>query len=87
MITHHVTLRMLGHMRVNLGCIDEVDNSNLEMLIFDGKNLLESPILLLGANSEIRKAKEAKYSGHYGGSAHGSSTWLLREPKRKKPKH
>ena len=38
--THNETLRMPGHMRVNLGCIEEVDTTNMEVLIFDGKTLL-----------------------------------------------
>ncbi len=38
--THNETVRMPGHMRVNLGCIEEVDTSKLEILLFDGKKLL-----------------------------------------------
>jgi len=38
--THNETLRAPGHMRVNLGCIEEVDTSDLEIMTFDGKNLL-----------------------------------------------
>jgi len=38
--THNETLRLPGHMRVNLDCIEEVDTSKLEILIFDGKALL-----------------------------------------------
>jgi hypothetical protein len=38
--THNETLRMPGHMRVNLGCIEKVDTANMEVLIFDGKTLL-----------------------------------------------
>ena len=34
------TLRMPGHFRVNLGCIDEIDTDNIEIKVFDGKNLL-----------------------------------------------
>ena len=33
------TLRMPGHFRVNLGCIDEIDTDNIEIKVFDGKNL------------------------------------------------
>ena len=38
--THNETMRMPGHCRVNLGCIEDLDTSNLEVKIFDGKNLL-----------------------------------------------
>jgi hypothetical protein len=38
--THNETLRSPGQMRVNLACIEEVDLSGLEILIFDGKKLL-----------------------------------------------
>jgi len=34
------TLRMPGHFRVNLGCIDEIDTDSLEVKVFDGKNIL-----------------------------------------------
>ena len=34
------TLRMPGHFRVNLGCIDDIDTDNMEVVVFDGKNLL-----------------------------------------------
>ena len=38
--THNEMLRMPGHMRVNLGCIDDLDTSAFEVKLFDGKNLL-----------------------------------------------
>jgi len=38
--THNEMLRMPGHFRVNLGCIEELDSSDFEIRIFDGKNLL-----------------------------------------------
>lgn len=38
--THNETIRAPGHMRVNLGCIDDLDTSTLELVVFDGKNLL-----------------------------------------------
>jgi len=38
--THNETLRAPGHCRVNLGCIDEIDTAGLELVVFDGKNLL-----------------------------------------------
>ena len=38
--THHETIRAPGHMRVNLGCVDGLDTSELELVVFDGKNLL-----------------------------------------------
>ncbi len=38
--THNETLRMPGHMRVNLGCIDDLETDGLEVIVFDGKNLL-----------------------------------------------
>ena len=38
--THNETLRMPGHARVNLGCIDDLDSENLEVVVFDGKNNL-----------------------------------------------
>jgi hypothetical protein len=31
---------MPGHMRVNLGCIEGLDISNFEVMVFDGKNEL-----------------------------------------------
>ncbi|MCP4188958.1 MAG: GFA family protein [Gammaproteobacteria bacterium] len=38
--THHETMRTPGHMRVNLGCIDGVETDDLEVTVFDGRNLL-----------------------------------------------
>jgi len=38
--THNETVRAPGSCRVNLGCIDEVETSDLELVVFDGKNLL-----------------------------------------------
>ena len=38
--THNEMLRMPGRMRVNLGCVDGVDTAELEVNVFDGKNLL-----------------------------------------------
>jgi hypothetical protein len=38
--THNETLRAPGSCRVNLGCIDEIDTGDLELVVFDGKNLL-----------------------------------------------
>jgi hypothetical protein len=38
--THNEMLRMPGHCRVNLGCIDGLDTAGLEVKVFDGKNLL-----------------------------------------------
>ena len=38
--THNEMLRFPGKARVNLGCIDDVDTGELEVVIFDGKNLL-----------------------------------------------
>ncbi len=38
--THNETIRAPGNCRVNLGCIDEIDTAALEVVIFDGKNLL-----------------------------------------------
>jgi hypothetical protein len=38
--THNETVRTPGHVRVNLGCIDDLDTSNFEIAVFDGKNLL-----------------------------------------------
>lgn len=35
----HETLRMPGHYRVNLGCIDEVDTDRLDITLFDGRSL------------------------------------------------
>lgn len=38
--THNEMLRMPGHMRVNLGCIDGLETAELEVKVFDGKKLL-----------------------------------------------
>jgi hypothetical protein len=38
--THNETVRMPGQMRVNLGCIDNIDTFDMEILIFDGKTKL-----------------------------------------------
>jgi hypothetical protein len=38
--THNEMLRMPGHSRVNLGCIEDLDTSDFEITLFDGKNLL-----------------------------------------------
>lgn len=38
--THLETMRMPGHGRVNLGCIEGLDTSELEVTVFDGKNLI-----------------------------------------------
>jgi hypothetical protein len=38
--THNEMLRKPGHMRVNLGCIENLDTSELEVMVFDGKNEL-----------------------------------------------
>ena len=38
--THNETMRMPGHCRVNLGCIEDLDSSGFEVTVFDGKNLL-----------------------------------------------
>lgn len=38
--TFHETSRQPGYMRANLGCFDDVDSSNFEVAVFDGKNLL-----------------------------------------------
>jgi hypothetical protein len=35
----HETLRMPGHFRINLGCIEGFDPFNLETTLFDGKSL------------------------------------------------
>jgi len=35
----HQTLRKPGYYRVNLGCIDEIDTSQLDVEIFDGKSI------------------------------------------------
>ena len=36
----HETARKAGHYRVNLGCIDDLDSSELGVEVFDGKHLL-----------------------------------------------
>ena len=38
--THNVTARFPDKCRVNLGCIDDLDTSDFEVVVFDGKNLL-----------------------------------------------
>jgi len=38
--TFHETARARGHYRVNLGCIDDLDSSDFEVDVFDGKHLL-----------------------------------------------
>jgi hypothetical protein len=38
--THNETLRMPGYCRINLGCIEDLDTTDFEVTIFDGKNLL-----------------------------------------------
>lgn len=38
--THNEMLRMPEHMRVNIGCIDDLDSSDFDVQVFDGKNLL-----------------------------------------------
>ncbi len=38
--THNETIRTPGNCRVNLGCIDELESGDLEVVIFDGRNLL-----------------------------------------------
>ena len=38
--THNEMLRMPGHVRVNIGCIDALDSSQFEVTVFDGKTLL-----------------------------------------------
>ncbi len=35
----HETLRMPGHFRVNLGCLEEFDPFSVEVTLFDGKSL------------------------------------------------
>ncbi len=35
----HETMRVPGHYRVNLGCIDEIDTNDLKIEVFDGKSL------------------------------------------------
>jgi len=36
----HQTARFLDQYRVNLGCVDDIDELSLEMNLFDGKGLL-----------------------------------------------
>ena len=36
----HETARASGHYRVNLGCVEELDTSEFEVELFDGKHLL-----------------------------------------------
>ncbi len=38
--THNETVRAPGSCRVNLGCIEDLDTSELEVTVFDGRNLL-----------------------------------------------
>ena len=38
--THNEMLRFPGHFRVNIGCIEDLDTSDFEVTVFDGKNLL-----------------------------------------------
>jgi len=38
--TFHETVRVPGHLRANLGCVEDVDTFNLDALVFDGKHLL-----------------------------------------------
>ena len=38
--TRNEMLRIPGHCRVNLGCIDDIDTSGMEVTVFDGANLL-----------------------------------------------
>ena len=38
--THNETARFPGKYRINLGCIEDLDTSDFEVNIFDGKNLL-----------------------------------------------
>ena len=38
--THNEMLRMPGHMRVNIGCIEDLNTSDFEIMVFDGKNAL-----------------------------------------------
>lgn len=38
--TFHETARKPGHFRVNLGCIEDLDTSQFEVDVFDGKHLL-----------------------------------------------
>lgn len=36
----HETVRAPGHLRANLGCVEDLDVFNLEVVVFDGKHLL-----------------------------------------------
>lgn len=38
--TFHETARKPGYMRANIGCFEDVDSTDFEVAIFDGKNLL-----------------------------------------------
>ena len=38
--THNEMLRIPGHCRVNIGCIEDLDTSGFEVTVFDGRNLL-----------------------------------------------
>jgi len=38
--THNEMLRIPGHSRVNLGCIDNLNTADLDIMVFDGKNEL-----------------------------------------------
>ena len=38
--TFHESSRKPGHLRVNLGCLDEIDPLSLRVEVFDGKHLL-----------------------------------------------
>ena len=38
--THNEMLCKPGHMRVNLGCIEDLNTADLEVIVFDGKNEL-----------------------------------------------
>lgn len=38
--THNETARFPGKYRINLGCIDDLDSSDFDVVVFDGKNLL-----------------------------------------------
>ena len=38
--THNEMLRIPGHCRVNLGCIEDLDISAFEVTVLDGTNLL-----------------------------------------------
>ncbi len=38
--TFHETARQPGYMRANLGCFEDLDTSEFDVAVFDGKNLL-----------------------------------------------